>query len=123
MADDTYERGRSIRRAVLGDEHVNRAEAATTAFDEEFQRFITESAWGRVWGREGLELKTRHMLTLAVLATLGHETELAMHLRATRNTGVTREEVREILLHVAVYAGVPAANAAFAIAKRVFEET
>lgn len=111
-----------IRRAVLGDEHVDRAQANTTEFDAPFQQFITETAWGTIWAREGLDRKTRHMLTLAILAALGKENELAMHLRATKNTGVTPDEVQEILLHVAVYAGVPAANAAFAVAKHVFQE-
>lgn len=123
MSDDIYERGLKIRRAVLGDEHVNRAEANKTAFDANFQQFITETAWGSVWAREGLDIRTRHMLTLALLAALGNENELAMHVRAVKNTGVTRDEIREIFLHVAVYAGVPAANAAFAIAKRVFAES
>lgn len=122
MSNETFERGMKIRRAVLGDEHVDRAQANTTEFDAPFQQFITETAWGTIWAREGIDPKTRHMLTLAILAALGKENELAMHLRATKNTGVTPEEVQEILLHVAVYAGVPAANAAFAIAKRVFQE-
>jgi 4-carboxymuconolactone decarboxylase len=122
MTNETFERGMKIRRAVLGDEHVDRAQANATDFDAPFQQFITETAWGTIWAREGLDRKTRHMLTLAVLAALGKENELAMHLRATKNTGVTQDEVQEILLHVAVYAGVPAANAAFAIAKRVFQE-
>lgn len=122
MSNETFERGMKIRRAVLGDEHVDRAQANTTEFDAPFQQFITETAWGTIWAREGIDPKTRHMLTLAILAALGKENELAMHLRATKNTGVTPEEVQEILLHVAVYAGVPAANAAFAIANRVFQE-
>lgn len=122
MSNETFERGMKIRRAVLGDEHVDRAQANATEFDAPFQQFITETAWGTIWAREGIDRKTRHMLTLAILAALGKENELAMHLRATKNTGVTQDEVQEILLHVAVYAGVPAANAAFAIAKRVFQE-
>lgn len=122
MSNETFERGMKIRRAVLGEAHVDRAQANTTDFDAAFQQFITETAWGTIWTREGLDRKTRHMLTLAVLAALGKENELEMHLRATKNTGVTQDEVQEILMHVAVYAGVPAANAAFAIAKRVFQE-
>jgi 4-carboxymuconolactone decarboxylase len=122
MANEKYERGMRLRRAVLGDAHVDRARANTTEFDADFQQFITESAWGTVWAREGLDRKTRHMLTLALLAALGKEKELAMHVRAARNTGVTPDEIKEIFLHVAVYAGVPAANAAFAIAKEVFAE-
>ncbi len=123
MADNRYEEGMKVRRAVLGDEHVERAEAEKSDFDADFQRFIVEVAWGSVWTRPQLDLKTRHLLTIAMLAALGKENELAMHIRATRNTGVSAEEVREALLQVAVYAGVPAANAAFAIAKRVYEET
>lgn len=122
MSDETYERGMKIRRAVLGDAHVDRAEANKTELDADFQRFITETAWGTIWAREGLDRKTRHILTLALLAALGKENELAMHLRATKNTGVTLQEIQEIFLHVAIYAGVPAANAAFSVAKKVFEQ-
>jgi 4-carboxymuconolactone decarboxylase len=110
----------ATRKAVLGADHVARAEANKTKLDADFQRFITETAWGAVWARPGLSRKTRHMLTIALLAALGKHEELAMHIRATRNTGVTPDEVKEILLQVAVYAGVPAANGAFAIAKEVF---
>jgi 4-carboxymuconolactone decarboxylase len=111
-----------IRKSMLGEDHVNRAEANKSEFDEDFQRLITEMAWGSVWARPGLDKKTRHLLTLAMLATLGNHEELAMHIRATRNTGVTRDEVKEVLLQVAVYAGIPAANAAIAVAKRVYGE-
>ncbi len=120
--EDRYRMGMRIRRAVLGDAHVDRAEASQTPFDADFQHFITETAWGTIWARPGLERKTRHLLTIAILAALGKENELAMHLHATRNTGVTPEEIKEALLQVAVYAGVPAANSAFAIAKKVFSE-
>ncbi len=120
--EDRYQTGMRIRRAVLGDAHVDRAEANQTPFDADFQRFITETAWGTIWARPGLERKTRHLLTIAILAALGKENELAMHLRATRNTGVTPEEIKEVLLQVAVYAGVPAANSAFAVAKKVLSE-
>ena len=122
MVDQKFEQGMQIRRAVLGDAHVDRAEADKTDFDADFQRFITETAWGSVWSRPGLDRKTRHMLTLAILAALGKEHELAMHIRATRNTGVTPNEVKELMLQVAVYAGVPAANSAVAIAKKVYTE-
>ena len=111
-----------MRKSVLGAEHVGRAEANQTEFDADFQRIITEGAWGAIWTRPGLDKKTRHMLTLAMLAVLGKHDELAMHIRATRNTGVTREEVREVFLQVLAYAGAPAANSAFAIAKRVYKE-
>ncbi len=123
MSDKKYEKGMRIRRSALGNDHVERAEAGKSNFDADFQRFITEAAWGSVWARPGLDKKTRHLLTIAMLATLGHHEELAMHIRATRNTGVTREDVKEVLLQVAVYAGIPVANAAFAVAKRVYRET
>jgi 4-carboxymuconolactone decarboxylase len=111
-----------VRRQVLGDAHVDRAQARTTEFDAPFQEFITNGAWGGVWTRPQLTHRERSMLTIALLAALGHHDELAMHIRATANTGATAEDIREALLHVAVYAGVPAANAAFAIAKQVFAE-
>jgi len=118
MDDAAYERGMRVRREVLGDEHVERALARATALDADFQRFITETAWGSVWARPGLDRRTRSLITVAILAALGRQEELALHLRATRNTGARPEEVAEALLHVAVYAGVPAANTAFAVAKR-----
>jgi 4-carboxymuconolactone decarboxylase len=122
LSDDRFEKGMALRKSVLGAEHVERAEAGKTEFDADYQRYITESAWGTIWARPGLDKKTRHMLTIAMLAALGKHDELAMHIRATRNTGVTQEELKEVLLHVSVYAGVPAANSAFAIAKRVYQE-
>ena len=122
MPHEKYEKGMQIRKSVLGEDYVNRAEANKSDFDADFQRLITEVAWGSVWSRPGLNRKTRHLLTIAMLAALGNHEELAMHIRATRNTGVTREEVKEVLLQVAVYAGIPAANAAVAIAKRVYDE-
>ena len=122
MSHEKYEKGMQIRKSVLGEDHVNRAEANKSDFDADFQRLITEVAWGSVWSRPGLNRKTRHLLTIAMLAALGNHEELAMHIRATGNTGVTPEEVKEVLLQVAVYAGIPAANAAVAIAKRVYGE-
>ncbi len=122
MPEDRYTTGMKIRRAVLGDAHVDRAESNQTPFDADFQRFITEMAWGTVWARPGLERWTRHLLTIAILAALGRENELALHLRAAKNTGVTEEELKEVFMQVAVYAGVPAANSAFAIAKKVLAE-
>ena len=122
MPHEKYEKGMQIRKSVLGEDYVKRAEANKSEFDADFQRLITEVAWGSIWSRPGLNRKTRHLLTIAMLATLGNHEELAMHIRATRNTGVTREEVKEVLLQVAVYAGIPAANAAVAIAKQVFGE-
>ena len=112
----------AVRRSVLGDAHVDRAEANKSAFDRDFQRFITEGAWGSVWSRPGLDPRTRSMLVIALMAALGHDEELAMHLRATRNTGATIDDVQEVLLMVAVYAGVPAANSAIKIAKQVYAE-
>ncbi len=122
MDDNKFEHGMKIRRAVLGDAHVDRAEASKTPFDAEFQQFITESAWGSIWARPGLDRRTRHLITLAMLAALGKEHELAMHIRSTQNTGVTEEELKEVFLQVAIYAGVPSANTAFSVAKRVYAE-
>ena len=122
MSDDRYEEGMRVRREVLGDEHVDRAIENTTEFSEPFQDFITRFAWGSVWTRDGLDRRTRSAITLAVLTALGRENELAMHVRAARTNGLTPGEIREVLLHTAVYAGVPAANAAFAIAQRVLDE-
>jgi 3-oxoadipate enol-lactonase/4-carboxymuconolactone decarboxylase len=113
--------GTSVRRQVLGDEHVDRAVAATTAFTADFQAFITRYAWGDVWARPGLDRRTRSAITLAMLATLGHDEELAMHVRAALGNGLTADEIKEVLLQVAVYAGVPAANRAFKIAQRVLD--
>jgi 4-carboxymuconolactone decarboxylase len=115
---DRYDEGMKTRRAVLGDEHVDRAEAATTPFDTDFQTFIAEGAWGSVWARPGLTHRERSLITIALLAALGHDEEVAMHIRATARTGATADDIKEALLHVAVYAGVPAANRAFKIAKR-----
>ncbi|MCC6006482.1 MAG: 4-carboxymuconolactone decarboxylase [Rhodobacteraceae bacterium] len=117
MSQDMHERGMATRRKVLGDAHVDRAEAAKTDFDTPFQHMITEAAWGHVWSRPGLTMRERSMLTIALLAALGHEEELAMHVRATARTGASPEDIREALLHVAIYAGVPAANSAIRIAR------
>ncbi len=122
MVDDRYEKGMAMRRSVLGDRHVDRAEANKTPFDEDFQKLITEAAWGSVWTRDGLTKRERSLLTIAFMAALGHHDELAMHIRATRNTGATIDDVKEVLLMVAVYGGVPAANAAIAVAKRTYAE-
>jgi 4-carboxymuconolactone decarboxylase len=114
--------GMTVRRAVLGDEHVDRAAATTTSFTEPFQDFITRYAWGDIWSRPGLSRAERSMITLAMLAALQHENELAMHVRAGLRNGLSPEQIQEVLLQVAVYAGVPAANRAFAIAQRVLSE-
>jgi 4-carboxymuconolactone decarboxylase len=120
--ESRYDRGMRVRREVLGDTHVDRAEARTTAFDADFQRLITETAWGSVWARPGLDRPTRSLITIALLAALGRTEELALHLRASRNTGATPEQIAEALLHVAIYAGIPAANSAIALAKQVLVE-
>ncbi len=118
---ERFETGMAVRRSVLGDAHVDRAEAAKTGFDEDFQRFITEGAWGSVWSRPGLTRRERSLVTIALLAALGHDDEVAMHVRATANTGATADDLKEVLLHVAVYAGVPAANRAIKVVKGALE--
>ncbi len=122
MSDERRDRGFRVRRDVLGDAHVDRAIARTTDFDRDFQDFITRYAWGDVWARPGLDRRTRSAVTLAALVSLRAENEIAMHVRAALRNGLTPAEIAEILLHVAVYAGVPAANSAFAIARQVLEE-
>ena len=114
--------GMRVRRKVLGDAHVDRAEARKTEFDAPFQDFITQSAWGLLWTRPDFTPRERSLVTIALLTGLGNEEELKLHLRATRNTGATREDVREALMHVAVYAGVPRANHAIKLAKEIFAE-
>lgn len=120
--DGRFKVGTATRRAVLGEAHVDRATAAMTEFDEPFQTFITEGAWGSVWSRPQLTNRERSLITIALLAALGHDEEVALHTRATANTGATPEDVREALLHVAVYAGAPAANQAFKIVKKAYAE-
>ncbi|WP_157015995.1 4-carboxymuconolactone decarboxylase [Mesorhizobium xinjiangense] len=117
-----YEQGMATRRSVLGGAHVDRAEAAKTEFDEPFQDLITESAWGHVWSRPEWTKRERSIVTIALLAALGHDEEVAMHVRATANTGATPADLREAMLHVAIYAGVPAANHAIKIVKRTLAE-
>ena len=122
--DDTERstQGMTVRREVLGDAHVDRAVAATTPFTTDFQSFITRYAWGDIWSRPGLSRAERSMITLTALAVLRQEEELAMHLRAALRNGLSPDQIKEVLLQVAVYAGVPAANRAFAIASRVLAE-
>lgn len=117
MSDSHYDEGMRVRREVLGDEHVERAIARTTELDAGFQRFITEVAWGSVWARPDLDRRTRSLITIAILAALGRHEELAMHLRASQRIGVDPHEITEALMHVAIYAGIPAANTAFALAR------
>jgi 4-carboxymuconolactone decarboxylase len=117
-----FDDGMKVRREVLGDTHVDRAMANATTFDRDFQEYITETVWGGIWTRDGLERHTRHLVTIGILAALGREHELELHLRSTINTGVTPEQLREVFMHVAAYAGVPAANTAFALAKKILKE-
>ncbi|SLN32125.1 Carboxymuconolactone decarboxylase family protein [Roseivivax jejudonensis] len=119
---DRHEAGMQVRRTVLGSAHVDRAEAAKTAFDTPFQDLITESAWGNVWASDAISLRERSMLTLALLAATGNFEEIAMHVRATANTGATPEDVAQAFQHVAIYAGVPRANHALKIAKETYRE-
>jgi 4-carboxymuconolactone decarboxylase len=124
MAGDEEARmlGMRVRREVLGDDHVDAAIRNTTELDAAFHDYITRAAWAEVWGRSGLDRQTRSLVTIALLAALGHEPELELHLRASRRTGATSEQIVEALLHVALYAGVPAANTGFAALKRVLGE-
>jgi 4-carboxymuconolactone decarboxylase len=121
-ADERDRAGEAVRRRVLGDDHVDRARATATSFTAPFHGYVTRAAWGEVWARPGLDLRTRSCLTLAILAALRCEQELAMHVAAAVRLGVTAEEIREVLLHATVYAGAPAGNAAFAVAARVLAE-
>ncbi|MDQ0395753.1 4-carboxymuconolactone decarboxylase [Labrys monachus] len=119
---ERYKTGLATRRAVLGGPYVDAAVASTTAFNADFQTLITESAWGSVWSRDTISKRERSMLTIALLAALGHHDEVAMHVRATGNTGASMDDIKEALLHVAIYAGVPAANHAFKIAAKTYAE-
>ncbi len=122
MSEPIDETGMKVRREVLGDEHVDRAVAAATAFTQPFQEFITRYAWGGVWTRDGLDRRTRSAVTLALLAALGRENEIAIHVGAALRNGLTEAEIAEVFIHTAVYAGIPAANTAFAAAERTLEE-
>ena len=117
-----YEQGMKTRRSVLGNAHVDRAEANKTPFDAPFQELITEAAWGHVWSRDTITKRERSMITIALLAALGNHEEVAMHVRATANTGASRDDIMEALLHVAIYAGVPRANHAIKIVRQTFDE-
>jgi len=122
MSDDARERGMRIRREVLGDEHVDRAVKGTTEHTADFQDFITRYAWGEIWARPGLDRRTRSCTTLTALVALGRFDELALHIRGARRNGLSTEEIGEVLLHAAVYCGVPAANSAFKVFQRVLDE-
>ena len=119
---DRYDKGMEVRRKVLGDAHMDRAERAKTAFDEPFQTLITEGAWGTVWASDAISLRERSMLTLALLAATGNFEEIPMHIRATARTGASKQDVLEAFQHVAIYAGVPRANHALKLAKATFAE-
>ncbi len=119
---DRFDKGMQVRRAVLGDAHVDRAEAAKTGFDDPFQTLITESAWGTVWANDRISQRERSMITLALLAALGNFDEIPMHIRATARTGASKQDVLEAFQHVAIYAGVPRANHAIKLAKQTFDD-
>jgi len=119
---ERYEGGMKVRRAVLGDAHVDRSVARRNEFNTEFQELITRYAWGEIWTRPGLSRHTRSLLTIGLMVALNRSDEFKLHVRAAFNNGVTREEIREVLLHCAIYAGVPAANSAFHMAEEVFAQ-
>ena len=122
MSDPRHEAGMRVRREVLGDRHVDRAIERTTDFTAEFQDLITRYAWGEIWTRPGLDRRTRSCITLTALVAVGHFEEFEMHVRAALRNGLTPDEIKEVLLQAAIYCGVPAANAAFAVAQRVLAE-
>lgn len=122
MSDKLYEAGMHTRRMVLGDIYVDRAEANKTEFDNEFQEYITKNVWGTIWTRPGLTQRERSLVVIGLLTALGQDEELALHIRATQNTGASADDIKEVLLQTAVYAGVPAANHAFKIAKKILND-
>ena len=123
LKSKNFIKGMKTRREVLGNEHVERAVKNTNKIDERFQDFITEGAWGTLWSNEKLSRRDRSLITISLLAAIGHHEELEMHFNASKNTGATSDEISEVLMHVAVYAGVPASNSAFKILKKVFKES
>ena len=123
MSDASYDRGLAVRREVLGDSYVEQAGARTTDFTRDFQTLVTEFAWGTIWTRPGLDRRSRSMITLTALIARGRDEELALHIRAALRNGLSRDEIKEVLLHTAVYCGMPDASAAFRIAQSVFEDT
>jgi 4-carboxymuconolactone decarboxylase len=122
MSDTSYERGQAVRREVLGESYVEQASARSTEFTRDFQTLVTEFAWGTIWARPGLDRRSRSMITLTALVARGHHEELALHIAAALRNGLSREEIKEVLLQTAVYCGVPDANAAFRVAQRVLDE-
>ena len=123
LKSKNFIKGMKTRREVLGNEHVERAVKNTNKIDERFQDFITEGAWGSLWSNEKLSRRDRSLITISLLAAIGHHEELEMHFNASKNTGATFDEISEVLMHVAIYAGVPASNSAFKILKKVFKES
>ncbi|MFZ1161654.1 4-carboxymuconolactone decarboxylase [Mycobacterium sp.] len=122
MTTGRYEDGMAVRREVLGDSYVEQANARTTEFTQDFQRIVTEFAWGTIWTRPGLDRRSRSMITLTALIARGHHDELALHIRGALRNGLTRDEIKEVLLQAAVYCGVPDANSAFRVAQRALDE-
>jgi len=122
MTESKFDKGMKVRKQVLGEEHVERSWANATDFDRDFQELVTETAWGSAWARPGLDLKTKHMIVIAVLTALGREKELTLHINASHNSGITPDEMRELLMQIAPYAGIPASLTAFGIAKKYYSE-
>jgi len=122
MTKSKFDDGMEVRKRILGEAHVERSWDSATDFDRDFQEFITETAWGSAWARPGLDLKTKHMIVIAVLTALGREKELALHINASHNSGITRDEMKELLIQIAPYAGIPASLTAFGIAKKYYSE-
>lgn len=122
MTESKFEKGMEFRKKILGEAHVERSWENATDFDRDFQEFITETAWGAAWARPGLDLKTRHMIVIAVLTALGREKELTLHINASHNSGITPDEMKELLMQIAAYAGIPASLTAFGIAKKYYSE-
>jgi 4-carboxymuconolactone decarboxylase len=122
MTKSKFDQGMEVRKMILGEAHVQRSWDNATEFDRDFQEFITETAWGSAWARPGLDVKTKHMIVIAVLTALGRENELALHINASHNSGITRDEMKELLIQIAPYAGIPASLTAFGIAKKYYSE-
>lgn len=122
MTKSKFEKGMEFRKMILGEAHVERSWKNATEFDRDFQEFVTETAWGAAWSRPGLDLKTRHMIVIAVLTALGRENELALHINASHNSGISKDEMKELLIQIAPYAGIPASLTAFGIAKKYYAE-
>lgn len=122
MTESKFDKGMKVRKQVLGEKHVERSWASATDFDRDFQELVTETAWGAAWSRPGLDIKTKHMIVIAVLTALGREKELTLHINASHNSGISQDEMRELLMQIAPYAGIPASLTAFGIAKKYYSE-